>query len=405
METASLPLLFTEAGFPCKTPRAGARGWGHHSRATLRHAQAAQAMPKSWFPLPSALALQGNGPWALPSAQGTAPVGRVCTGMATSYRQRCIFSPKPLHRANPLPAMPLPSCSRLGPSTCLPSGRLKPSDGPILCIRYTCRATTCWHCSIPVAMASLLSQPSLQAPWSIRRCRGWFPPSRRSWDTMGRIQPQRCRVLLLWALFPVSRFSLQGPCNGLRALHPASGPLVSLSCHGKHKVGVFELSGKNLDAAPLMFIESNRYCFFLPASAASAERSHRAELSHCPAALPPPLAPSWWHSHGHGHTQPCPAPLRERGRNLQKCQWERGKPVTGHFAFTRHSLRSVVPPAGSTRGILLVGGTGAAVVAVAAWCLLPHLSEGRRFQHHSGVGIPPQRQPQGCCPAAPSRVC
>lgn len=53
-----------------------------------------------------------------------------------------------------------------------------------------------------------------------------------------------------------------------------------------------------------MFIESNRYCFFLPPSATSAERSRRAELSHCPAAFPAPLAPSRQHGHGHGTALP-----------------------------------------------------------------------------------------------------
>lgn len=114
-------------------------------------------------------------------------------------------------------------------------------------------------------------------------------------------------------------------------------PFWSLSVadhHGKHKAGVFELNGKNLDAAPLVFIESNRYCFFLPPSAASAERSRRAELSHCPAAFPAPLTLPG--TTATATARPCPAPLRQRGRNLQKwmrCQWKRGKPVTTQSSF------------------------------------------------------------------------
>lgn len=86
----------------------------------------------------------------------------------------------------------------------------------------------------------------------------------------------------------------------------------------------------------------------------------------------------------------------EKGKTSNRTVW---------LCFANHSLWSIVSPARRTQGILLVGGTGAAVAAVAARSLLCRLSEGRRSQQRGAVWIPPLRQPWGCRLAAPSWVC
>lgn len=118
----------------------------------------------------------------------------------------------------------------------------------------------CWSCSVPVAMVSplLVLEPSSVVHWMVLvllptlfqelGCDGPHPNTKR-W------------VPLLWALLPMSRISLQYPCNGHSNKTPSG--LSNPAPHGKHEIGVFEPNRKTLDAAPLMFLVTGIAASFL----------------------------------------------------------------------------------------------------------------------------------------------
>lgn len=247
-------LLRAHQGGNCKSPAAIYRG-----RFPLQNPESRRAGLGPWLrghALPRSSSA-GNAEIMISFAVGFGSAGEGAAGSALCRGHRAggtglrmdghqlhakvHLSPKPLHHATPRPQPCLcPPAPPQGPPYVFPAGDSSPAMIPSLASdacaepRHVAQR---WCCRVPVAMVCLLSPSSLQALRSIRWSHGWSPPSCRNRDMMGPIQPlwgqaaTRCRVSALWALSPVSRFNLQRPCDGHRALNPVSSLLVSLRAH------------------------------------------------------------------------------------------------------------------------------------------------------------------------------
>lgn len=138
----------------------------------------------------------------------------------------------------------------------LPSGSTAMISSFLPDTRHVARGTA----AVSPWLWCLLSWSLLPALWSMGWCQCCLPPSCRIWGVMGTSKHKMMLGSLLWALLPMSRMSLQYPCNE----HSRTSSGLSIPTpHGQHKIGGFEPNRKTFDAAPLMFLVTGIAASFL----------------------------------------------------------------------------------------------------------------------------------------------